>query len=38
MKRILAFTMTAWLAASALAADVKISTFRYAGPYEVRTP
>ena len=30
--------MTAWLSASALAADVKISTFRYAGPYEVRTP
>ena len=30
--------MSAWLSASAMAADVKISTFRYAGPYEVRTP
>ena len=30
--------MTALLSASAMAADVKISTFRYAGPFEVRTP
>ena len=38
MKRILSFSAALLLSVSMLAADVKIATFRYAGPYEIHMP
>ncbi|MBR5036585.1 MAG: hypothetical protein IKX69_05305, partial [Prevotella sp.] len=38
MKRILSLLATCLLAMSVHATDVRIATFRYAGPYEVHTP